>query len=142
MRVLFSYGLAFLILLGAGAWLATGTLVVGGNGPGNGEKPIISVIEGEDHGPLHNALAEAGVLAEHPEPATDPRLSIAERNAQTSGANAALPDVRVQMFTAQPMPLEVPLRGRTQAKAAVTAVAETAGTVDVVHVSKGQRVEI
>lgn len=44
MRVLFSYGLAFLILLGAGAWLATGTLVVGGNGPGNGEKPIISVI--------------------------------------------------------------------------------------------------
>lgn len=142
MRVLFSYGLAFLILLGAGAWLATGTLVVGGNGPGNGEKPIISVIEREDHGPLHNALAEAGVLAEHPEPATDPRLSIAERNAQTSGANAALPDVRVQMFTAQPMPLEVPLRGRTQAKAAVTAVAETAGTVDVVHVSKGQRVEI
>lgn len=142
MRALLSYGLAFLILAGAGAWLATGTLVVGGNGPGNGEKPIISVIEGEDHGPLHNALADAGVLAEHPEPATDPKLSIAERNVSTTGANAPLPNVRVQTFTAQPMPLEVPLRGRTQAKAAVTAVAETAGTVDQVHVSKGQRVEI
>ena len=39
------------------------------------------------------------------------------------------------------MPIEVPLRGRTQAKATVTAVAETAGTVDTVHVTKGQRVE-
>lgn len=141
MRVLFSYGLAFLILLGAGAWLATGTLVVGGNGPGNGEKPIISVIEGEEHGPLHNALADAGVLAEHHAPATDPALTIAQRNESTTGANAPLPDVRVQSFIAQPMPIEVPLRGRTQAKATVTAVAETAATVDVVHVNKGQRVE-
>ena len=68
MRVLFSYGLAFLILLGAGAWLATGTLVVGGNGPGNGETPIISVIEGQEHGPIATTLADAGVLAEHPHP--------------------------------------------------------------------------
>lgn len=140
MRALFSYGLAFLILIGAGAWLATGTLVVGGNGPGNGEKPIISVIEGEEHGPLHNALADAGVLAEHHSPETDPALTIAQRNEATTGANAPLPSVRVQAYTAQPMPIEVPLRGRTQAKATVTAVAETAGTVDVVHVTKGQRV--
>lgn len=142
MRALFSYGLAFLILLGGGAWLATGTLVVGGNGPGKGEKPLISVIEGEEHGPLHNALAEAGMLAEHHAPITDPALTIAQRNEATTGANAPLPNVRVQLYTAQPMPIEVPLRGRTQAKATVTAVAETAGTVDVVHVSKGQRVQV
>lgn len=142
MRALFSYGLALLILLGAGTWLATGTLVQGGNGPGNGEKPIISVIEGQDHGPIHNAMADAGVLAEHHEPEIDPALTIAQRNEETTGSNAPLPDVRTQTFTAQPMPVEVPLRGRTQAKATVTAVAETAGTVDTVHVTKGQRVEV
>ncbi|MCR6634060.1 efflux RND transporter periplasmic adaptor subunit [Devosia sp.] len=142
MRALFSYGLALLILLGAGAWLTTGTLVQGGNGPGNGEKPIISVIEGEEHGPVHNALADAGVLAEHHAPETDPALTIAQRNEATTGSNAPLPDVRTQTFTAQPMPVEVPLRGRTRAKAMVTAVAETAGTVDTVHVTKGQRVEV
>jgi multidrug efflux system membrane fusion protein len=47
MRALFSYGLALFLLLGAGTWLATGTLVVGGSGPGNGEKPIVSVLEGK-----------------------------------------------------------------------------------------------
>lgn len=142
MRALLSYGLALLILLGAGAWLATGTLVQGGSGPGKGEKPIISVIEGEDHGPIHTALADAGVLAEHPEPEIDPALTIAQRNEATTGSNAPLPDVRTQTFTAKPMPVEVPLRGRTQAKSTVTAVAETAGTVDTVHVTKGQRVEV
>lgn len=142
MRVLFSYGLAFLILLGAGAWLATGTLVVGGNGPGNGEKPIISVIEGQENGPLHTTLAEAGVLAEHPHPATDPHLSIAQRNEQESGASAPLPTVQTVTYVAQPMQIDVPLRGRTQAKATVGAVAETAGIVDVVHVTKGQSVDV
>lgn len=142
MRALFSYGLAFVILLLAGGWLATGTLVQGGQGPGNGEKPIVSVIEGEDHGPIATALGNAGVLAEHHEPEVDPTLTIAQRNETTTGANAPLQAVRTQRFTAQAMPIEVPLRGRTQAKATVTAVAETAGAVDVVHVTKGQRVEV
>lgn len=141
MRALFSYGLALLILLGAGTWLATGTLVQGGNGPGNGEKPIISVLEGKEHGPIQTALANAGVLAEHHEPETDPALTIAQRNEEITGANAPLPNVRTKVFNVQPMPVEVPLRGRTQAKATVTAVAETAGAVDVVHVTKGQRVQ-
>lgn len=142
MRALYSYGLAFFILLLAGGWLATGTLVQGGNGPGKGEKPIISVIEGEEHGPIATALADAGLLAEHHAPEVDPALTIAQRNQTTTGASAPLQSVRIQTFTARPMPIEVPLRGRTQAKATVSAVAETAGTVDVVHVTKGQRVDI
>lgn len=142
MRALFSYGLALCILLLAGGWLATGTLVQGGQGPGNGEKAIVSVIEGEDHGPIHEALADAGVLAEHPEPEIDPALTIAQRLEETTGAAAPLQSVRVQKFTAEAMPIEVPLRGRTQAKASISAVAETAGTVDVVHVTKGQRVAV
>ncbi|MHA6298042.1 efflux RND transporter periplasmic adaptor subunit [Devosia sp. CAU 1758] len=142
MRALFSYGLALVMLLLAAGWLATGTLVQGGQGPGNGETPIISVIEGEDHGPLATALGEAGVLAEHHEPEYDPTLTIAQRSEETTGANAPLQNVRIQRFIAEAMPIEVPLRGRTQAKATVTAVAETSGAVDVMHVSKGQRVEV
>lgn len=142
MRALFSYGLALCILLLAGGWLATGTLVQGGQGPGNGEKPIVSVIEGEEHGPIATALSDAGVLAHPHEPEIDPALTIAQRVEETSGASAPKQSVRVQNFTAQAMPIEVPLRGRTQAKATVSAVAETAGTVDTVHVTKGERVEV
>ena len=142
MRALLSYGLALLLLLGAGAWLATGTLVIGGSGPGNGEKPIIAVIEGEEHGPIQTALSEAGVLAEHPHPEVDPALTIAQRNDLQSGANAPLPTVRTVTYTAEPMQIDVPLRGRTQAKATVSSVAETPGIVDTVHVTKGQSVEV
>lgn len=143
MRALFSYALAFLILLLAGLWLATGTLVMGGNGPGQGERPIISVIEGEEHGPLATTLADAGVLAQHEgDHSIDPHLTIAERNEEEMGADTALQSVRTSTYVAQPMAIEVPLRGRTQAKASVGAVAETAGIVDTVHVTKGQRVEV
>src|SRR4051794_33347200 len=142
MRALFSYGVALLILVGIGGWLATGTLVVGGNGPGNGETPIISVIEGQEDGPLATRLAEAGVLAEHPHPATDPHMTIAQRNELETGENAVLPTVQTVTYVAKPMQIDVPLRGRTQAKASVGAVAETAGIVDVVHVTKGQSVAV
>ena len=142
MRALLSYGVALLILLGIGGWLATGTLVVGGQGPGNGEKPIVSVIEGQKDGPLHSRLAEAGVLAEHPHPETDPHLTIAQRVEAESGASAALPTVQTAVYVAQPMQIDVPLRGRTQAKASVGSVAETSGIVDEVHVTKGQSVAV
>ena len=66
MRALFSYGLAFGILLLAAGWLATGTLVQGGQGPGKGERAIISVIEGEEHGPIATALGDAGQDRRHP----------------------------------------------------------------------------
>lgn len=141
MRALFSYGVAFLILLGAGAWLATGTLVIGGNGPGNGERPIISVLEGEEHGPIHDTLADAGVLAEHPKPEVDPSLTIAQRQQVAANADRSLQAVRTVRYTAAAMPIEVPLRGRTQARAIVSAVGETQGTVAEVHVTKGERVE-
>jgi multidrug efflux system membrane fusion protein len=142
MRVLFSYGLALLILIGIGGWLATGTLVVGGSGPGNGEKPIISVIEGKENGPIATSLADAGVLAETPHPETDPALTVAQRNEAESGASAPLPTVQTVTYVAQPMKIDVPLRGRTQAKTTVSAVAETAGIIDTVHVTKGESVEV
>lgn len=143
MRALFSYGVALLILILAGAWLATGTLVMGGSGPGKGERPIISVMEGEEHGPIATTLADAGVLAEHEgDEKLDPHLTIAQRNEEANGASTALQPVRTSTYTAQPMTIEVSLRGRTKAKASVGAVAETAGIVDTVHVTKGQQVAV
>ncbi|WP_332690575.1 efflux RND transporter periplasmic adaptor subunit [Devosia sp.] len=143
MRALYSYGVALLILVVGGAWFVTGTLVMGGNGPGNGERPIISVIEGDEHGPIATQLAEAGVLAQHETAhGADPALTIAQRNEVELGASTQLQSVRTSTFVAQAMAIEVPLRGRTQAKASVGAVAETAGIVDTVHVTKGQNVAV
>jgi membrane fusion protein, multidrug efflux system len=146
MRALLSYGLAFIFLVVAGLWLGTGTLVVGGNGPGKGETPIVSVLEGEPDGPIHQQLADAGVLAPPPsEEGTthiDPELTIAQRNEEATGAAVAPQSVRTVTYSAQAMPIMVPLRGRTQAKSSVSAVAETAGIIDSVAVTKGQKVAV
>lgn len=143
MRAFISYGLAGVVLLAAAAWLATGTLVTGGNGPGNGHTQILSIIEGEDHGPIATALAEAGMIAEHHGTTEfDPRLTIAQRNESNTGESVQLQSVRTRVFLAQALPIEVPLRGTTRAKATVSAVAETAGIVDTVHVTKGEAVDI
>lgn len=143
MRAYFSYGVAFLILVLAGLWLATGTLVMGGNGPGNGERPIISIIEGEEHGPIATTLGDAGILAEHEtDEALDPTLTIAQRNEAEHGDEADLQSVRTSTYVAQPFTIEVALRGRTEAKASVSAVAETSAIIDTVHVAKGDNVAV
>ena len=129
MRALFSYGIALAIVAVAALWLGAGTFVNGGNGPGNGETPIVALITGEE-APEHEV--EEGEI--------DPHLTIAERVAQTQGAGQPLQLVRTQTFTVQPMPLQVPLRGRTEAKNTVTITPETSGIVEEVLVEKGQKV--
>ena len=141
MRFLKSYGPALAIIIVISLWMATGTLVRGGVGPGKGQRPVVSLVE-KNGGPLTSTLEKAGLVTE-PEKKTgaaDPALSIAERNALKTGQAAPLVSVRVQTFTAKPMPLQVTLRGRTQAKAIVTVTAQTSGTVEAVHVEKGQHV--
>jgi multidrug efflux system membrane fusion protein len=128
MRAIYSYGVAGVILVAGAAWLATGTLVAGGNGPGNGERPII---------PALHADASAG--GEHAGE-IDPHLTIAERVAETAGAESPLQSVRTETYQVQAFPIEVPLRGRTQAKSVVTITPETSGVVTEVNVTKGQRV--
>lgn len=141
MRAVYSYGIAGLIILVAAAWLATGTLVIGGRGPGNGEQQIVSLIE-DDGGPITRSLEDSGLLA-HPEhgEAVDPHLTIAQRVSERSGAEAPAQSVRTVTYTVQAMPISVELRGRTEAKASVSVVPETQGRVDVVHVAKGDSVE-
>ena len=59
MRAIYSYGVAAVIVVAGAAWLATGTLVTGGNGPGNGERPIMSLID-KDAKVAENTHHEAG----------------------------------------------------------------------------------
>ena len=141
MRAIYSYGIAGVIVLIVAAWLATGTLVAGGKGPGQGERPIVSLVE-KDGGPITSALEESGLKAEHHEDpgAVDPHLTIAERQAQTTGEEAPAKSVRTVTYVMQPMAIEVPLRGRTKAKASVSVMPETQGVVKTVLVEKGQRV--
>jgi len=142
MRAFFSYGVAFLIVVAAGAWLATGTLIQGGQGPGNGERHIVELVDGNKEGPVKTALENSGVLSEsetHTD--VDPHLTIAQRQAETQGESAPARSVRIETFTAKEMPIEVPLRGQTKAKETVTASAETTGIVASVAVKKGQSVK-
>lgn len=143
MRAIYSYGVALVIVLLLAVWLGTGTLIQGGNGAGNGEKPVVALIDGGD-GPLTSAIEDSGINSHEPAPGEvedDPALSIAERNEATgNGALAAPRSVRIATLTAQAMPIEVPLRGRTEAKSVVTVVAQTSGVVQTVAVAKGQTV--
>jgi membrane fusion protein, multidrug efflux system len=142
MRAFYSYGVAGLVVVGVAAWLATGTLVIGGKGPGNGERPVISLVE-DNGGPITTALTESGLLQEgqeREEGTADPHLSIAQRVAETSGSEAPAQSVRTETYTAQAMPIEVPLRGRTKAFASVTVMPETQGVVREVHVQRGDTV--
>ena len=111
MRAIYSYGIALVIVLVLAVWMATGTLVDGGHGPGNGEKPVVSLIE-KNGGPLTNAVEESGINKKAPD-AIDPAKTIAERNDDKgAGANAAPRSVRIMVATAQLEPIDVPLRGR------------------------------
>ena len=140
MRAIYSYGVALVIVLVLAVWLASGTLVIGGKGPGNGEKPVVSLIE-KNGGPLTSAVENSGI-DKRPSEAIDPSKTIAERNDKSgNGANAAPRSVRIDVLKAQPMPIDVPLLGKTKAKASVSVVAQTSGTVQQVNVTKGQTVK-
>lgn len=143
MHALKSFGLSAIILLIAALWMASGTLVLGGQGAGKGEKSIAGLIEGDQNGSLTTALDEAGILAKphSDEEIARARMTIAERIAQENGGSDAIVSVRTQTFTLQQLPVEVTLRGRTAATAHITAAAETSGIVQSVHVTKGQRIE-
>ena len=64
---------------------------------------------------MTNAVENSGINAK-PSEAVDPAKTIAERNDATGNGAAGAPrSVRIQVISAQPMPIEVPLIGRTKA---------------------------
>lgn len=130
MRALYSYGTAGVILVVGAVWLGSGTLVAGGNGPGNGEKQIVALFDkNAEHEEHHYAEGEI-----------NPHLTIAERVAADSGSDGPLQSVRTETYAIQAFPMQVPLRGRTEASSIVTITPETSGVVTAVNVTKGQRV--
>lgn len=140
MRAIYSYGVALVIVLVLAVWLGSGMLVNGGHGPGQGEKPVISLIE-KNGGPLTNAVDGINNKASS-SGEIDPVQTIAERTeAGGNGANATPRSVRIQVIKAQAMPIDVPLRGRTKASAQISVVAQTAGIVTGINVKKGQIVK-
>src|SRR3982751_6581277 len=117
MRAIYSYGIALVIVLVLAVWLATGTLINGGHGPGNGEKPVVSLIE-KNGGPLTNVADKPGVNNADYSEGIGPAQTIAPRSdARGSGAAAPPRTVRIAVVHAQPMSIDVPLRGRTKANA-------------------------
>lgn len=131
MRAIVSYGVAGAIVVAGALWLGSGTFVAGGNGPGNGEKRIVGMLTNDEN----------AAVTHHVEGAPDPYLTIAERVAENSGAEAPAQSVRTETYMMQAMPVEVPLRGRTKAKSVTTVTPETTGIVTAVNVSKGQAVK-
>lgn len=133
MRQLFSYLVALGLIVIVAIWMGGGLIVEGGKGPGLGERPVVSLFSDD--------ATTAEKPAEHSTTeGPNPELTIAERNAANAGVEAGARSVRTQSFSIKPMPLEVPLRGRTQAKAVVAAVAQTTAIVEKVSVVKGQSV--
>ena len=144
MRALKSYGIAAILVLIGAFWLGTGLFVKGGNGPINGEKTVVSALEGEDGGILTSAVNATGIAktVHHEQGANDPALSIAARAEFINAAEGTKQSVRTRLFKLQPMPLEVTLRGHTAARAAVKATAQTSDTILTVDVKEGQKVNI
>jgi multidrug efflux system membrane fusion protein len=213
MRAIFSYGIALVIVLGLAAWMATGVLIRGGNGPGKGETAILGAVAepaltteqkallteaeakqkaaddarkaaeaaSEDAKKAAEAadaadtegLAEQEKLkkeaAEKAEAAAKAKTALDAATAALETAEAAavaaeeaanafktitqraepegdtdapkIRSVRIETLTAQQMPIEVPLRGRTKAKSKVSVVAQTSGIVQSIAVTKGQSVK-
>lgn len=115
MRFLKSYGLVLLLLIGLAAWLATGTFIQGGKGPGNGSQPTIDVITGQ-------------------------KSEVAETKSLETEKIEKLQSVRTRTFVAEALELTVPVRGRIEADAVVSVRPETAGVVETIHVAKGDSV--
>jgi len=128
---------ALIIVVGVGLYFASGSLVQGGNGPGKGVKSVMSLVSG-----TQVASSETDKAAHVPtgDETVDPSLTLAQRQAAAQ-ASTPIRSVEVTTFVAKAMPIDVPLRGQTKAKATLTAMAETSGTIATVNVVKGQTVK-
>ena len=88
MRAIYSYGIALVIVLVLAVWLGTGILVQGGKGPGNGEKPVVSLIE-KNGGPLTDTVEKSGINKAASSEGIDPAQTIAERTEAAGTGNVA-----------------------------------------------------
>ncbi len=130
MKFITSYGIAFVLILLIGGWLLSGTIIQGGKGPGEGERSIISFFNNSENNNDKDENDSANIKEAN---------SLSEK--EETSKNTDLFSVRVKLFNAQNMPIEVPLRGRTKANALISVSAETNGRIEQIHVKKGQQVK-
>lgn len=135
MRYIMSYGVAIALLLLITGWLASGTLVEGGKGPGNGEQAIIDLIEVKENGPVRNLFVSFGLIEDPNAPTIDDPV---EEDVEPVEEGTPLQSIRAIHYVAELMPIEVSVRGQTNANATISVRAETSGVVKQVHVQKGQ----
>ncbi len=142
MRALTSYGTALILILLIAVWMGTGLFVRGGQGPDESERRLVELFE-PDGGPLTALVDSTGIAVHehHKEGTEDPALSIAERSVILAQEAGEARSVRVQTFTAEPLELDVTLRGHTEAATILNVVAETSGLIQSVQVEEGQSVE-
>lgn len=133
MRSLISYGIALAIIVVIGLWMVTGTIIQGGQGEGEGETPVLEALGVDEDSPLRGLAEEFGLTPGEED--TAETVEVAEAN-----ATADLPSVRIQTFSAEILPIEVSLRGQTEASASIAVRAETAGVLETRHVGKGDTV--
>ena len=143
MRYIMSYGVALVLILLIAGWLASGTLIEGGKGAGNGETAIINLIEPNDNGPVRRLFTAIGLIKPG-QPEQGDGKDAAQNSASTlepTPAAQKLQTVLFEKFSAQMMPIEVKVRGQTEASAKISVRAQTGGIVKQIDVSKGQHVE-
>jgi multidrug efflux system membrane fusion protein len=85
MRAIYSYGIALVIVIVIAVWMATGNLVIGGRGPGNGEKAIIAAAQTETVPPEQQSLLDA---AQQKQKAADDAKKAADQAAADAKAAA------------------------------------------------------
>ena len=57
-----SYGVAFLLIVGIGAWMASGSLIQGGQGAGNGERAVLDAIDLPEENRIKSLMEEFGLI--------------------------------------------------------------------------------
>ena len=136
MRRIGSYIVALAIIVILGIWMATGVIVQGGQGEGNGERTVAEALGVTEDSRLGELMTEFGLTSTEGD-----HVELAQAEVTTPASTEILRSVRIQTFAAQPMPIEVSLRGRTKASAVVTVRPQTGGTLQTLHVAKGDTVE-
>ncbi len=148
MRYIMSYGVALVLILLIAGWLASGTLIEGGQGAGKGETAIIGLVEPNNNGPVHRLFRAVGLIKPDQKEAGGKDVASNNGAAKNSAPAVAAPaetqklqSVLFEKFSAQLMPIEVKVRGQTEASAKISVRAQTSGIVKQIHVNKGDRVK-
>jgi len=122
MRAIYSYGVAGIILVAGAVWLGSGVFVNGGNGPGNGETPIVALVSGEGS----TVKADPALIAEAEAKAKAAADATATANAAKAEADKATLALRAADTEEKKKELAAELEEKTKHAAEAKAEADKA----------------